>query len=125
MKLTIPGKPPSENHMWHRARNRYGATINIYKSDARVWFDQTKILARMEAKKNKWTLPDAGKWVVVRLKFYFPTKNHPDPSNCLKAFLDALEGELYLNDKWVLPQIIGVDFDKTNPRTEVEVEEIA
>lgn len=69
-----------------------------------------------------YAVPEKGKWVKLRMKFYFPNRNHPDPSNTLKVFLDALEGEIYENDKWVLVDLLKPEFDKENPRTEIEVE---
>jgi crossover junction endodeoxyribonuclease RusA len=121
LEFVVSGKPPSENHMWFKAKGKHGQTMNIYKKDAKSWYNQTQNTARFVAEQANWVMPEKGQWVTVKLHFVFPNRNHPDPSNCLKAFLDALEGYLYINDKWVLPQIIGVSFDKNNPHTKVEI----
>ncbi len=34
------------------------------------------------------------------LLIVFQSRNHGDPDNCKKAILDALEGVLFVNDKW-------------------------
>jgi len=123
VNLTIPGKPPSENHMWFYKQTKKRGMLKILKPGAQAWFDQTKLLARVEAKKQFWVMPEKKKWIKLRMKFIFPDGTHPDPTNCLKVFLDALEGEIYPNDKWVLVDLLEPGFDKENPRTEIETVE--
>ncbi|MFB5193115.1 RusA family crossover junction endodeoxyribonuclease [Alicyclobacillus fastidiosus] len=35
---------------------------------------------------------------------------------------DALTGVVWEDDRWVLPQVMDFDVDKTNPRLEIEIE---
>ncbi len=120
--LVIPGKPPTENHMWYFRKTKKRGLLKILRPEAKAWFEQTKLIARLQARAQGWRVPEKGKWVKLRMKFYFPNRNHPDPSNTLKVFLDALEGEIYENDKWVLVDLLKPEFNRENPRTEIEVE---
>lgn len=63
VNLTIPGKPPSENHMWFYRMTQKRGMLKILKPGAQAWFDQTKLLARVQANKNKWVKPDKKKWI--------------------------------------------------------------
>lgn len=124
MKLIIPGKPPTENHMWHYVKRRTGELHKILKPEARAWFEETRLRARNQAKKQGWEMPPKKVWIKLQMRFFFPNHNHPDPTNCLKVFLDALEGVIYENDKWVLVDLLKPGFDRYTPRTEIEVREV-
>ncbi|EJY56247.1 endodeoxyribonuclease RusA [Alicyclobacillus hesperidum URH17-3-68] len=39
--------------------------------------------------------------------------------------LDALEGVLYVDDRWVLVREMDFEIDKANPRIEIELETMA
>jgi crossover junction endodeoxyribonuclease RusA len=121
MRLVIPGKPPTENHMWFYRQTKNRGMLKLLKPGAQAWFDEARLTARQAAIKHGWRMPEPGQWVKLKLKFIFPNGNHPDPTNCLKVFLDALQGEIYPNDKWVLVDLLEPEFDRDKPRTEIEV----
>jgi crossover junction endodeoxyribonuclease RusA len=56
----------------------------------------------------------------MNMWFYFPDKRKRDTHNTFKIPMDAMEGILYINDYWVLPNIVDFDIDRENPRLDLE-----
>lgn len=122
LRLIIPGKPPSVNHMYHAIRGRAGNTVLIHNDEAKMWFAQVGLLAREWKWRAGWRMPEPKQKVLVHVWYYFENDTRPDPSNCLKLLLDALQGVIYPNDKWVLAREENYSFDKENPRIELNFE---
>ncbi|MCM3131858.1 RusA family crossover junction endodeoxyribonuclease [Paenibacillus polysaccharolyticus] len=121
-RLILNGTAPSVNHMYnHRMVKK--KLIKTMKPEARAWFDEASLRARLWRNKNKWST--ASEKVVVRLWYYFPDERRRDTHNTLKALLDALEsGGIYADDKTALPRIMDYEVDKKNPRIEIEFEKV-
>jgi crossover junction endodeoxyribonuclease RusA len=100
-----------------------GRRMKILKTQAKAWVEDTTFRANQWMKDNQWST--ATEKTIVRLWFYFPDKRRRDTHNGLKVLLDALEDAgIYEDDKFALPQIIDFEYDKNNPRIEIEFEKI-
>lgn len=119
-RLILPGTAPSVNHMYTNAYVK-GRQMKILKPQAKAWLEDTVYRALQWRKENNWSTA-SGK-VIVRLWFFFPDKRRRDTHNGLKVLLDALEdGGIYEDDKLALPQVMDFQYDKSNPRIEMEFE---
>jgi len=110
--------PPSVNHMYINGRIGHRLTRILSKS-AKMWFTDTVIKAGDWKKENEWQT--AHHKIIVRLWYYFPDYRRRDTHNTIKILMDALEdAQIYVDDRWALPQIQDFDIDKANPRVEME-----
>ena len=110
MRYILP-MPPSVNAMYRRNPKGYG----MYKTpEAKMW---TAECMRHIRRKN----PLKGK-VDVSVNLYLLRER--DIDNSLKAILDLLqEANIVVNDSQVYSLLVTKDFDKANPRVELEVQE--
>lgn len=121
-RLILPGTVPSVNHMYVNAYIK-GRRMKILKTQAKAWVEDTTFRANQWMKDNQWSTTTEK--TIVRLWFYFPDKRRRDTHNGLKVLLDALEDAgIYEDDKFALPQIMDFEYDKNNPRIEIEFEKI-
>jgi crossover junction endodeoxyribonuclease RusA len=119
LKLTLP---PSVNHMYINGRIGHRLSRILSKS-AKMWFEDTVIKTAEWKNKNDWKT--AHHKTIVRLWYYFPDYRRRDTHNTIKILMDALEdAQIYVDDRWALPQIQDFEIDKTNPRVEIEFEKI-
>jgi len=121
LRIVLPGIPPSVNHMYRRFTYG-GRTMNVITRHAQAWMDSVRLAAKAAAVRAGWQLVPAGRKVVVRLWFYWPSRVRRDTHNTLKALLDAWQGVLYEDDYWVLPRVMDFSVDRDNPRIEAELE---
>ena len=66
-----------------------------------------------------WKMQKDATWYYMDLLFYMPDRITRDSHNMLKLLLDTLEGSAYHNDYYVMPNILGVEYDTENPRVEI------
>lgn len=114
MNLTLP-LPPSVNHCYV---NRGGR--RMLSDAAYAWQDAARLIARRECSKQHWRLTD-NKKVVVELWAYWPDKRRRDMNNLHKLTADALEGAIYVDDRWALMRDMDFAVDPKNPRLELRV----
>lgn len=122
MRITVPGIPPSVNHMYAIVRMKTGRTINVPTAETKAWMEAASLTARVAANCVGWLCQPKGVKVVVNLRFFWPDLRRRDTHNALKAMLDAWEGVLYEDDSYALPRIMDWSVDKANPRIEAEIE---
>lgn len=88
-----------------------------------MWFDDTVIIATQWRNKTGWKTSHHK--TIVRLWYYFPDYRRRDTHNTLKILMDALEdAQIFVDDKWAMPQIQDFTIDRANPRVEIEFEAI-
>ena len=121
LRIVLPGVPPSVNHMYRRFTYG-GRTMNVITRNAQAWMDSVRLAAKAAAVGAGWQLVPAGRKVVVRLWFYWPSRVRRDTHNALKALLDAWQGVLYEDDYWALPRVMDFGVVRDNPRIEAELE---
>ncbi len=118
MDRLVLNLPPSVNHMYINGRIGHRLSRILSKS-AKMWFEDSVILASNWRVKNEWTT--AHHKIIVKLWYYFPDYRRRDTHNTIKILLDALEdAQIYVDDKWALPQIQDFEIDKARPRVEME-----
>lgn len=102
--------PPSANRYWRNFRGRM-----VVSDEARRYKTSAAILARMAGVKEMLT-----ETVSVRIHGYRPRESG-DIDNRLKILLDALSGVAWIDDKQVRQVYMVMDYDKANPRVEIEI----
>ena len=106
MKFTIPGIPPSVNHL-------YLTTCSgkrIMTKEGRAWMEEARYYLPDEIILDK---------VDVTLRFYYPDNRRRDLDNSMKVTLDLLPLK---DDSQVYALRASKLVDKDNPRVEVEIE---
>lgn len=123
IKLTIPALPVSLNTIksWlYHQKTRYK-----YKEEIQNWegYIQLALINFISAARLRPLIKKAK----IHIRYYFRTKAARDKDNYagFKPLLDALKGQVIQDDrdKWV-KVTWEILYDKDNPRTEIEVEEI-
>ena len=116
MILTMTLKvPPSVNHCYINI----GHGAKRLSKFAEQWVDDAKDIAIKQAKKQGWKMVE-GEKVVVEIWTYFPDRRRRDTHNGSKVMLDALEGIITNDDRYILPRYMDVSVDKENPRVELK-----
>ena len=101
MIIEIPMIPPSVNHAYKRARNK-----RLFLSKEAKDFQQVlTLVAQQAAKKENWELISKKEFFKVCFEFEFKDRRFPDPNNLLKILIDTLQGIIYDNDKYLLPNV--------------------
>ena len=118
MKLIIPEIPPSNNK--YMGRNAKGFHF-VYQKEKQKW----EWLVRAAVKKKpKKPLKKAR----VQITYFFPDRRRRDPDNYSGKFLlDGLtRAGLIQDDSFLNIRLeLNGEVDKKNPRTEIELEEVA
>ena len=78
------------------------------------------LLAQQAMKGRKPTTKN----VRVRMEFYRKTKIRVDYDNLAKLVGDAMNGRVYQDDGQIVEAVIVKWYDRKNPRTVIEVEEV-
>ncbi|QUH21439.1 RusA family crossover junction endodeoxyribonuclease [Alkaliphilus sp. B6464] len=119
IKLVIPDIPPSNNKYMGRGSTRTQAFE--YQNIKKHWADTIGWLVKKEK------IDNAYKKAVVKITYYFPTKHRRDPDNYSGKFiLDGLvRSGILVDDSFSnIELILKGDYDRSNPRTEIEIERV-
>jgi len=111
-KITLPFLPPSVNHAY--AVRKQGMYM---KRSAKDFVEEVQLLTKQALKKQKFTKIPAGNFFVMEVYFTFKNKRFPDPNNMLKILIDAFEGFVFENDKWLLPRVMDAKITGKNSTT--------
>lgn len=114
LSIVVP-VTPSVNHMY--IVNRNGALILTKK--AKEYIKIVQNACKKSMKQLKWKTENENVWYYMDMYFYFPDKRIRDSHNCIKLLLDSLQGLLFPNDYFVMPNIRHVTLDRDNPRIEI------
>lgn len=110
--LSLPS-PPSSNRYWRNYNGRI-----VVSQEAKAY----KAECGWMAKSQMDCEPLTGD-VAVSVRWFRPARRG-DLQNRQKIFLDALQGIAYVDDKQVAELHMYRDYDKANPRIEVEIWEV-
>ena len=117
MIIEIPALPPSVNHYFKRSRNG-----RLYlDAEARAFVEMAQLIAKQAAKRARWKVLPAGEFFYLVIGFEFANRRFADPNNMLKILIDALQGILFENDKWLLPLVTSAKITGKD-RTIVNIE---
>jgi crossover junction endodeoxyribonuclease RusA len=119
-KVVFP-LPPSVNHS-HREWIQKGRMMRVPTKRLLEWRLEAELALKtaLKERERKWVILCEQK-VRCNLTIYWPDKRKRDAHNIGKEIYDIMEGPIYDNDKWVLPNYLDFFYDKQNPRVEVEV----
>ncbi|WP_304459571.1 RusA family crossover junction endodeoxyribonuclease [Alicyclobacillus sendaiensis] len=121
MRLVLP-LPPSVNHAYRSfVHPQTGQRMRVLNANAQKFRRDAAYLALCWRQATGWQMPQLGTKVVLRLWYFWPSNRRMDTHNREKVLLDALEGVLYPEDRWVLIQEMDFAVDRRNPRLEIEV----
>ena len=116
MKIIINEIPPSIN--------KYLGRNNVweYRQDKAYWTDLVYTMA-LYAKPVNYKPPEKAN---VTIAYYFKTKARHDPDNYGKLIMDGLVKAKVIQDDCFdhINLILKGGWDKENPRTEIEIEEV-
>ena len=94
--------------------------INHYKT-TRLKDFQDWVRMHARSAKNKHGFEIIEKFFKVDLYVVFKTRNHGDMDNVEKSIMDALQGEVFENDKWACDKRVHYSYGK-NSRIEIIIE---
>ncbi|PWK10187.1 RusA family crossover junction endodeoxyribonuclease [Tumebacillus permanentifrigoris] len=114
LNLTIPGNPPSMNHVYRNV----SISRRVVTPDGKMWKDAVQIFACSAMQKAGWKMTKDEK-VVAEVTVYWPSKRKRDVENIGKLLWDSLEGIVFDDDQWLLPRYMDFHHDKNNPRIEI------
>jgi crossover junction endodeoxyribonuclease RusA len=120
-RLVLP-LPPSQNQIYQVVRRgrRGGRALIALTPQAVAWRAAARTHAQAWAAQVGWR-PTTHTKVKVAIWVWWPNPRRRDPANLLKLLLDALEGVVYDDDRWALPQIVDFAVDPQAPRVELAV----
>lgn len=120
LQLVLP-EPPSANRWWRKFRNRM-----VLSDEARTYRDETVVAACVEQLGCAWrrAVIPAPRPVALAIDWHRRIKSG-DLDKRLGVVLDALQGIAYENDSQIVKLIARRFDDKSNPRVEVTVCEVA
>jgi len=113
--VSIP-LPPSINHAYYYHNNRKIRTTKTKAYDKQV----QEIIQQIMKEQEFEIFPNDTK-IRMDMWFHFPDARKRDTHNTFKIPIDAMEGILYYNDYWVLPNIVDFDIDRKNPRLDLKL----
>lgn len=117
--LTLP-IPLTQNHMYIN-RHIGRRFIRVLNGEAQKWMDSVRKLVIREVRHQKWHMEENDTWYTVEMLFFMPDKITRDNHNCFKLLFDTLEGVVYKNDYYIMPNVLGVYLDRENPRVEIKI----
>lgn len=117
LTLTIPGNPPSVNHMYRNHVVR-GRAMRVISKEGQQWKNFVQQLAWAARQQQRWQLSKDEK-LVAEVTIFWPTKRRRDVENVGKLLWDSLEKVIFEDDQWLLPRYMDFHHDKQNPRVEI------
>ena len=111
--FTLP-LPPSKNKMHGYGRG------HIYPSRERT--DYISIVGQIVCFEHPEIRREfvRSDWIIIWMDWYLP-RRHTDCHNLHATLCDALQKAIEVNDCWYLLRDVAVQYDKFNPRVEIEM----
>jgi len=117
LKLVFKGNPLTKDN--EKIMGKHG---KFFLSEKYKRFERS-LAIQFEAQKPKNFSITASK-IRVKMKLYFKDKRRRDVQNYPKSILDAFNGVIWLDDSQIYELHLYKDFDRKNPRIEMEVMKI-
>lgn len=122
LKLVTP-VPLTQNHMYVN-RMIKKRIVRVLNADAQKWMASIRKYTIEEVELQGWYMETNDTWYTVDMVFYMPDKITRDNHNCFKLLFDTLEGVVFKNDYYIMPNVLGVKLDRENPRVEIIVKKV-
>jgi crossover junction endodeoxyribonuclease RusA len=106
---------PSVNHMYMTVRGS-----RQLKPKYKVLFLDLQEEMDKEIRKQGWR-PTYKTFLIAKMRFYMDSNRIKDNHNMFKFLFDVMDGILYDDDYYILPQVLDIQVDKDNPRIEFEL----
>ena len=121
--FTVPGMPPSTNHMYQQVERRTntGNYRSVKKADAVADYQGlASMVVRLARPKNWLNTYKEGEY--IRVCYRFTLSRHADCDNLMKALSDSVSVALGVDDKWFLPVALCKHVDpKCDPHVDVTI----
>lgn len=115
--ITLLGEPRSTNNIY-KYHCRFGRPAGYMSANGK----NLKIDYQWQIK-NQWKKKPLMGPITARFTLYFSRKGKHDIDNFSKLLLDALTGVVWEDDSQIEELHIKKDFDRSNPRIEIEINE--
>lgn len=113
--IILTGRPKSTQHIYKYACRGNNPCMYMTKDGSSL-----KAQYSIEAKKQ-WQLGVLQCEVVLFVTYYHGDKRNRDIDNYNKLVLDSLSGIVYEDDKQIKQLFVEKQYDKLNPRVEIEL----
>ena len=107
---------PSVNHMYRYVHGRKFLT----KTATEYFFKVSQIIEEEIGKQN-FKKEGEAVWLILELEAYRADRRRSDLHNMHKIVADALEGLLYIDDRYVLIRDMYYGYDNENPRIDIKL----
>ena len=109
IEFEFDGVPPSVNHAYKISHK------TMYMSKTAKEFKEYIGYVTIEVLKHaKWEMIPSGKFFWMVIDFEFSSHRFSDPNNMLKILIDSFEGQVFKNDKWLLPVVRSANVSGRN-----------
>lgn len=106
--------PPSVNHLYRYVHGRKFLT-----KQAVQYYGEVSRLIEEEIGKQNFKKEGEAVWLILEIKCFRSDRRRFDLHNTHKALCDALEGQLFIDDRYVLVRDMNMSYDADNPRIEI------
>lgn len=123
-RTSIPGQPPSVNHLYKPAlrEGKKGTYRSFAKADGVEEYQSiASMIVKLAMPKSWKTYLQLNSSSQIRVKYWFHLGNDTDCSNAFKALEDAIAFAMGVNDKRFLPCAAGKDVGNKEPCVDIEV----
>ena len=114
MRIILKGQPLSTNHIYrHAGKFTYMTAEGKSLKESYQWQAKVQCKQKMFASEIK-----------VKIKLFFGDKRKRDIDNHNKIVLDSLTNIVWVDDSLIMELYIIKDYDKQDPRVELEIETV-
>lgn len=107
---------PSVNHIYKFVKGKRFLTKTAIQ-----YIKTVQDIVTVEKIKQGYKMEGQGVWLVAELTFYFPDRRRRDCHNTHKLLADSLEGEAFIDDRYLLIRDMDVFYSQSEPRIEVKI----
>lgn len=113
--------PPSVNAAYYNVKpsaydNEYHGHARKLTTKAKNWKTEAAYTAYAAKRRAGWPMPGPDEKIVLEVWAYWKDGHRRDMNNLHKLLCDALEGQLYPDDKMVLVRDMNFFIDRQRPR---------
>jgi Holliday junction resolvase RusA-like endonuclease len=114
LMTAFTGLPISVNALYRTKRNSSAIYLT---SEGKKWKKLVRQFFENSVLEQGWHMPETRQFLKMYIYYETGGWTFPDPNNMFKLLLDAAEGVVFKNDKFVLTDIVRVEPETPEPRT--------
>ena len=125
LRFTIPGEPQAKERPKVYAMKGGKGVRGVTPPRTRAYAERGALCARAAVAREGWTYGDGEAYRVCVAVYRTHYGLGGDIDNVAKAALDAMNGIVFADDRYVRALYVSLEQDAENPRLEIEVEKMA